>query len=63
MQFEDMQIVTKLNYSKQNPIKQLEASKSSMKDLLNDILIEKKGFKYQITLKFTLKKRQAKPRN
>ena len=31
-------------------------SKSSIKDLFNDLLNETKGFKYQITLKVTLKK-------
>ena len=36
-------------------IAQLEASKSSIKDLLNDLLNETKGFKYQITVKFLLK--------
>ena len=41
---------------KKDPIKQLEASKSSIKDLLSDLLNETKGFKYQITLKVTLKK-------
>ena len=41
---------------KKDPIKQLEASKSSIKDLFNDLLNETKGFKYQITLKVTLKK-------
>ena len=35
---------------------QLEASKSSIKDLLNDLLNETKGFKYQITVKVLLKK-------
>ena len=39
-----------------DPIKQLEASKSSMKDLLSDILNETKGFIYLITLKVMLKK-------
>ena len=34
---------------------QLEASKSSIKDLLNDLLYETKGFKYQITDKALLK--------
>ena len=38
------------------PIVQLEASKSSVKDLFNDILNETKGFKYQITVKVLLKK-------
>ena len=35
---------------KKGPIKQLEASKSSIKDLFSDLLNETKGFKYQITL-------------
>ena len=33
-------------------IVQLEASKSSIKDLLSDLLNETKGFKYQITVNF-----------
>ena len=41
---------------KKDPIKQLEASKSSIKDLFSDLLNETKGFKYQITLKVLLKK-------
>ena len=41
---------------KKDPIKQLEASKSIIKDLFSNILNETKGFKYQITLKVTLKK-------
>ena len=41
---------------KWDPIKQLEASKLSTKDLLSDLLNETKGFKYQITLKVMLKK-------
>ena len=46
-----------MKYLKKNdPIKQLEASKSSIKDLLSDLLNETKGFKYQITLKVMLKK-------
>ena len=44
---------------KKDPIKQLEARKSSIKDLFSDLLNETKGFKYQITLKVTLK--QYKP--
>ena len=40
---------------KNDPIEQLEASKSSIKDLLHDLLNETKGFKYQIILKVTLK--------
>ena len=35
---------------------QLEASKSSIKDLFNDLLNETKGFKYQIIVKVLLKK-------
>ena len=38
------------------PIVQLEASKSSIKDLFSNILNETKGFKYQITVKTLLKK-------
>ena len=41
---------------KKNSIAQLEASKSSIKDLFNDLLNETKGFKYQITVKVLLKK-------
>ena len=41
---------------KKDPIKQLEASKSRIEDLFSDLLNEAKGFKYQITLKITLKK-------
>ena len=36
---------------KKAPLIQLEASKSSIKDLFNDLLDESKGFKYQITEK------------
>ena len=41
---------------KKDLIVQLEASKSSVKDLFNDLLNETKGFKYQITVKVLLKK-------
>ena len=41
---------------KKDPIKQLEASKSSIKDFFSDLLNQIKGFKYQITLKVMLKK-------
>ena len=37
-------------------IVQLEASKSSIKDLFNDLLNETRGFKYQIAVKVLLKK-------
>ena len=37
-------------------IVQLEASKSSIKDQVGDLLNETKGFKYQITVKVLLKK-------
>ena len=39
-----------------DPIEQLEASESSIKDLFSDLLNQTKGFKYQITLKVSLKK-------
>ena len=45
------------------PIVQLEASKSSVKDLLNNLLNETKGFKYQISVKLLLKKIQAQWRD
>ena len=41
---------------KKDSTKQLEASKSSIKDLFSDVLNKTKGFKYQITLKVMLKK-------
>ena len=41
---------------RKDPIVQLEASKSSIKDLFNDLLNETKGFKYQITVEIVLKK-------
>ena len=41
---------------RKHPIVQLEASKSSIKDLFSNILNETKGFKYQITIKVLLKK-------
>ena len=41
---------------KKDPIKQLEASKSSIKDFFSVLLNETKGFKCQITLKVMLKK-------
>ena len=45
-----------MSWKKKDPIEQLEASKSSIKDWFNDLLNETKGCKYQVTLKFTLKK-------
>ena len=41
---------------KKDPLVQLEASKSSIKDLFKDLLNEVKGFKYQITLAVLLSK-------
>ena len=41
---------------KKYPILQLKASKSSIKDLFNDLLNDTKGFKYQITVKVFSKK-------
>ena len=40
---------------KKGPLIRLEASKSSIKELFNDLLDEIKGFKYQITIKVELK--------
>ena len=40
---------------KKDPLIQLEASKTNIKDLFKDLLVETKGFKYQITLKVKLK--------
>ena len=40
---------------KKDPIKQLQTSKSSIKDFFSDLLNETKGFKYRITLKVMLK--------
>ena len=40
---------------RKDPIVQLEASKSSIKDLFNHLLIETEIFKYQITVKILLK--------
>ena len=44
---------------RKGPAVRLEASKSSIKDLFNDLLNEKKSFKYQITVKGLLKKYKA----
>ena len=44
---------------KKDPFAQLEASKSSIKDLFNDLLYETKDFKCQKTLKVMLKKYKA----
>ena len=41
---------------KKDPINKLEGSKSSIKDIFSDLLNKTTGFKYQITLKVTLKK-------
>ena len=48
---------------KKDPIVQLEASKSSIKDLFSDLLNETKGFKYQITVKVLLKKYKLSDKN
>ena len=45
---------------KKDPIKKLGASKWSIQELFNDLLNETKGFKYQMTLKVTLKKYNTK---
>ena len=43
-------------FERKVPLVQLEASKSSIKDLLSDLLNETKGFKYQVTEKVLLMK-------
>ena len=43
---------------KKDPIVQLEARKSSIKDFFSDLLNGTKGFKYQITVEVLLKKIQ-----
>ena len=43
-------------FERKDPIVQLEASKSSIKDLFNDLLNETKGFKCWITVKVLLQK-------
>ena len=48
---------------RKDPIVQLKASKLSIKNLFSDLLNETKGFKYQITVKVLLKKKQAQWRN
>ena len=46
--------------SMNDPLAQLEVSKPVFKDLLKDLLIEMKGFKYQITKKVLLSKQTNK---
>ena len=46
--------------STNDPLAQLEVSKPVFKDLLKDLLIEMKGFKYQITKKVLLSKQTNK---
>ena len=41
---------------RKDPINQVEASKSSIRDLLSDLVNETQGFDYQITVKVPLKK-------
>ena len=45
--------------NKKDQLPQLEASKSSIKDLFHNLLDETKGFKYQITIKILLKEIQG----
>ena len=45
---------------RKDPINQLMASKSTIKDLFSDLLNETRGFKYQITLKRSVKKIQTR---
>ena len=48
---------------KKDPIVQLEASNSSIKDLFSNLLNETKSFEYQITVKNLLKKHKLQWRN
>ena len=41
-----------------DPLAQLEASKSSIKNMFKDLLDEIKGFKYQITVKVLIRKHE-----
>ena len=41
-----------------DPLAQLEARKPVIKDLFRDLLIEMKGFKYKITMRFLLSKQK-----
>ena len=41
-----------------DPLVQLEASKSVIKDLFRDLLLEMKGFKYPITVNVKLSKQK-----
>ena len=43
-------------FDSKDPLAQLEASKSSIKDLLKDLVDEIKGFKYQVTVNVLLSK-------
>ena len=53
----DMQEVIELKkIDSKDPLVQLKASKSSIRDLFQDLLIKIKGFKYQITVKGLLHK-------
>ena len=45
-----------ISWEKKDPFIQLEASKSSIKDLFEDLLNEINSFKYQITVKAFLTK-------
>ena len=54
--FRGYAISCKVELVEKRSSKQLEANKSSIKDLLSDLLNETKCFKYRITLKATLKK-------
>ena len=43
-----------------DPLAQLKATKPFIKELFRDLLIEMKGFKYQITMKVLLSKQKEK---
>ena len=48
---------------KKDPLIQLDASKTSIEDLFNDLSDETKDFKHQVTVKILLKKYKARKLN
>ena len=54
----NIEIIKNKDGNMNDSLVQLEASKPVIKDLFKDLLIEMKGFKYQITLKVLLSKQK-----
>ena len=55
-----IEIMKDRNENLNDPLAQLEASKPIIKDLFRELLIEMKGFKYQLTMKAFLSSQQKK---